>query len=192
MPKLVIRKRAMMLRLVLLTGVVADGLCMVAFGSNLHALWSVLLVASGIYIGLLTIDGNGRVAVVLCALGLVSVPIALLARALPIHTFDCTYLDRVDKIVIDSAPAGGEIVLTDSRSIAEFRSLVGRGSYQTSLKCGECYGIALCEGANRSNYVLLYDSLGRLGGGTCQTAFVPRDRTAFRTWLERVLREHVE
>jgi hypothetical protein len=126
-PNLVIRRRAITLRCLLLAGIVVDGLCMLAFGSNLHALWSVLLVASGIYIGLLTIDGNSRVAVVLCLSGLAAVPIALFARALPIHTFDCTYLDRVDKIVIDSAPSGGEIVLTDSRSIAEFREFLSSG-----------------------------------------------------------------
>jgi hypothetical protein len=182
----------MLIRLVLLAVLLVDGLLTLIFALNVEGLWAILLVSGGILIGLLTIRGDGRTAGWLCSLGLAAVPAYLAVRASPIHSFDWGPIRRLDRVEIAPPPDRVPIAITDPKALREFESLVGTGYYQTGSKCGDCFGVALCDGPNRSNYVIRYDCFGRWGGAHTETVFVPRRREDFRRWLERALNKQAD
>ena len=178
----------MVLRLSLIAGLVIDSLLVLVFAWNLQLLWAILLVSLGILIGLVTIRGNGKIAGLICLLALVMVPLVVALRALPIHSFGRSDLDGLDRIVIYLPSSEEKVEITDPGTLREFKILVRNGSYQSSLKCGDCYGITLGRGPDWSRYVIKYDSFGHLGGGYYETVFVPQRRREFRRWLEDVLK----
>jgi hypothetical protein len=174
-------------RLLLVVGLMVDSLIVVAFARNLQQLWAILLISLGILIGLFTIRGNGKIAGLICFLALVTVPLIVVIRAMPIYSFEWPDLDGLDRIVIEVPTSPAKFEVTDPGTLNEFTKLVRIGSYETSLKCGECYVFTLFRGPNLARYVLRYDALGHQGGGACETNFVPQKRLEFRKWLEDVL-----
>jgi hypothetical protein len=174
-------------RLLLVAGLLIDSLIVLAFAVNLQQLWAILLISLGILIGLFTIRGNGKIAGLICFLVLVAVPLIVVLRAMPIYSFEWPDLDGLDRIVIELPTGPAKFEITDPGTLNKFKRLVRFGSYRTSLKCGECYGITLFRGPNLARYVLRFDALGHQGGGACETNFVPQKRLEFRKWLEAVL-----
>jgi hypothetical protein len=134
----------------LAAGLLIDSAIVVAFAMNLQELWAILLISLGILIGLITIRGNGTVAGLICLLGLVTVPLVVVLRAMPFHSFGWSDLDGIDRIVIELPLGRGreKLEIDEPRTLSEFKALVRVGSFQTSLKCGECYGITLFRGPN--------------------------------------------
>jgi hypothetical protein len=173
--------------LLLVAGLLIDSLIVLAFALNLQQLWAILLISLGILIGLFTIRGNGKIGGLICFLVLVAVPLIVVLRAMPIYSFEWPDLDGLDRIVIELPTGPAKFEITDPGTLNEFKRLVRFGSYRTSLKCGECYGITLFRGPNLVRYVLRFDALGHQGGGACETNFVPQKRLEFRKWLEAVL-----
>jgi hypothetical protein len=187
-----LRRFPMVLRLFLLAGLVFASVVVGAFAWNVQILWAILLVSLGILIGLVTIRGVGKIAGLICFLGLAAVPLIVAIRAMPIHSFGRSFgrsdLDGLDRIVIAMPDGEEHIEITEPSTVGEFKSLVGTGFYQSSLKCGECYEITFCRGLDRSRWVIKYDTFGHLRGGFCETVFVPQRRGDFRRWLENVLK----
>ena len=174
---------------VLLVGLLlVDSVIVLAFALNVQQLWAILLISAGILIGLFTIRGNGTIAALICSLTLVTVPLVVLLRAMPIHSFEWSDLDGLDRIVIQVPGSTDSFEFAEPKTLSEFRSLVRIGYYQTSIKSGECYGITLYRGGNSARYVIRYDAFGHQGGRYCETNFVPRRRSEFREWLKDVLR----
>jgi hypothetical protein len=180
---------AMFVRLTLLAALVVDIFVLLIFAFNEIGLWAILLISGGILIGMVTIPGNARIAGLLCALGLVAVPVSIAILALPIHTFDWSGIKHLDRLEIHVGK-GESIVISDPMQLSEFESFVGKGSYRTVSRRGVCYGITLCDGSNRSNRLIRSYCFGSLAGESIERVFVPRRRVEFRRWLERILTDH--
>jgi hypothetical protein len=178
-------------RLLLVGGILIDSLIVLTFAVNLQLLWAILLISTGIIIGLFTIRGNGAIAGLICSLALVAVPLIVALREMPVHSFEWQDLDGLDRIAIELPGSTEKLEFTERVTLSEFRRLVRLGSYQTGLKCGECYGITLFRGPNSARYVIRYDAFGRRGGDSIETIFVPKDGHEFRKWLEDVVGSRV-
>src|SRR5262245_39755340 len=103
----------MAIRLLLLAGLLLDCLIVGLAGMNLRVLWVIVCISFGILIGLATIRGNGKVAACLCVSGIVAVPVFLLIRALPIHSFDWSPVVAIDSVTIELPSGQGTVQITD-------------------------------------------------------------------------------
>jgi hypothetical protein len=174
-------------RLLLVAGLAIDGLIIFLFAVNLQWLWAIFFVSLGILVALATTLQKAKLAGVFCMLGVLVIPVVVVYRSLPIHSFDWSPIERLDRLTIVIPSGDARIEITDRETLIEFLMFGQRGYYKTSVKCGGIYSVILEDGANRRRLAICYDSFSDMPGDIVRTVFVPRSNVDFRKWLERLL-----
>jgi hypothetical protein len=156
--------------------------------SNLTNLWGLWLVAIGIVVGWSTSRLSAKVPGVLCLVSCAIVCMALVARALPIHSFSTSPLVGLE---VSKLGHDWKFTITDAAELTEFQEYCSRGCWQEMWKSGYGYYLFAKQdnlGSGSSIYVH-GNALGRMPGGYVQSVFVPA-KPDFRAWFESILAKH--
>jgi hypothetical protein len=149
---------------------------------------SLMLVGTGLYLGVLLTQVPTRAFVAATALVLLVAPVAILCRKAPVYTLAGGAIDRVEVSRLNRPL----FKITDPAELQEFQRYLGRGSYESMLKSGFGYHVVLWQGSVGRGYYVHGNALGRDPGGAAQSVFVPTRRGGgdFMAWFEAMLIRH--